>query len=97
MGHMGDLNLKIKTLEEFDRRCIGHFFSGFKGEITAACLPDHPVPVKKRKHTRTPVPVSICGPRIHPDHVQTYDEIQCPTGALEAMKGDEFMKALFRG
>ncbi|HPB32304.1 MAG TPA: cofactor-independent phosphoglycerate mutase [Candidatus Sumerlaeota bacterium] len=97
VGHMGDLNLKIKTLEEFDRRCIGHFFSRFKGEITAACLPDHPVPVKKRKHTRTPVPVSICGPRIHPDHVQTYDEIQCPTGALEAMKGDEFMKALFRG
>ncbi len=95
VGHMGDLALKIKTLEEFDRRCIGHFFEKFKGDITAAVLPDHPVPVKLRKHTRTPVPVSIRGPDITPDEIQEYNEITCPKGALGFMKGDEFMKTLF--
>ena len=95
VGHMGDLALKIKTLEEFDRRCIGHFFENFKADITAAVLPDHPVPVKLRKHTRTPVPVSICGPNITPDDIQEYNEIVCPGGALGFMKGDELMKRLF--
>lgn len=95
VGHMGDLELKIKTIEDFDRRCIGHFFKVYKGDITAAVLPDHPVPVKLRKHTRTPVPVSICGPLLKPDSVMRYDEIECPKGRLGAMKGDEFMKTLF--
>ncbi|MBN1900743.1 cofactor-independent phosphoglycerate mutase [Candidatus Sumerlaeota bacterium] len=95
VGHMGDLSLKIKTIEDFDRRCIGHFFKVFKGDLTAAVLPDHPVPVKLRKHTRTPVPVSMCGPGLEPDSIMQYDEIECPKGILGSLKGDELMKALF--
>ncbi|HOE64080.1 MAG TPA: cofactor-independent phosphoglycerate mutase [Candidatus Sumerlaeota bacterium] len=95
VGHMGDLPLKIKTIEDFDRRCVGHFMNNFKGSFRAAILPDHPVPVKKRKHTRTPVPVSLCGPGINRDEVQTYDEAACPKGALGLLKGDELMKKLF--
>lgn len=95
VGHMGKLELKIKTIEEFDRRCIGHFFKVFKGDITAAVLPDHPVPVKLRKHTRMPVPVSICGSLLKPDSVMHYNEIECPKGDLGALKGDELMNTLF--
>ena len=95
VGHMGDLSLKIKTIEDFDRRCIGHFFQCFKGEITAAVLPDHPVPVKLRKHTRTPVPVSLMSPGLKPDGVQYYNEKECVKGALGFMKGDELMKKIF--
>jgi len=97
VGHMGDLRLKIKTIEDFDHRCIGHFMNVFKGELTVAVLPDHPVPVEKRKHTRTPVPVSLCGSRFVPDNVMHYDEIECLNGTLGAMKGDELMKKIFEG
>lgn len=97
VGHMGDLPLKLKTLEEFDKRLVGHFLENFNGPLTCAVLPDHPVPVEKRKHTRTPVPVSLCGPGIAPDKVQTYDEIVCPEGSLGLMKGDDLMKTLFAG
>jgi 2,3-bisphosphoglycerate-independent phosphoglycerate mutase len=95
VGHMGDLNLKIKTLEDFDRRCVGHFLENYKGELTAAVLPDHPVPVMKRKHTRVPVPVSISGPAFKADDIMQYNEMDCPKGALGFMKGDELMKKLF--
>jgi len=95
VGHMGDLELKIKTIEEFDRRCIGYFLERFEGDLVAAVLPDHPVPVKLRKHTRTPVPVSICGPHIKPDPILEYNELECPKGDLGYMKGDELMKRIF--
>jgi len=95
VGHLGKLDLKIKAIEDFDRRCIGHFLKHFKGDLTSAVLPDHPVPVKKRKHTRTPVPVSICGPALKPDAVLMYDEVACLKGALGLMKGDQLMRRLF--
>ena len=95
VGHLGKLDLKIKAIEDFDRRCIGHFLKHFKGDITSAVLPDHPVPVKKRKHTRTPVPVSICGPTFNPDGILTFDEVACLKGALGLMKGDQLMRRLF--
>ena len=61
-------------------------------DITYAVLPDHPVPVHQRIHTRDPVPVSICGAHITPDACETYSERVAPTGSLGFMKGDELMR-----
>ena len=57
-------------------------------------LPDHPVPLRLGKHTRTPVPVAVYQPGEAPDAVQTYDEIAAPTGALGHLKGGELMDLL---
>lgn len=95
VGHLGQLDKKIKAIEDFDRRLIGRFLSKMKGEFSAAVLPDHPVPVKLRKHTRTPVPFAIMKPGVKPDSVLTYDESSCLKGDYGFLKGDQLLKALF--
>ncbi len=61
-GHEGDFELKVKCLEEIDRRIVGHILNKIN-EITddfkLAILPDHPTPVKIRTHTGDPVPYLI--------------------------------------
>ena len=60
-------------------------------------LPDHPVPLALGKHTRTPVPVAICGPGIEPDGVQVYSEVEAPAGDLGVLFGAELMEYLYPG
>ena len=50
------------------------------------------MPLHQRKHTRTPVPVAICGDHIKPDDVQVYSETAAPKGSLGFMNGEQFMR-----
>jgi 2,3-bisphosphoglycerate-independent phosphoglycerate mutase len=94
-SHMGDLKLKMKAIEDFDSQIVGPVMSALKGEDVAfAVLPDHPVPINLRKHTRTPVPVAICGPHIKKDQLDVYSESVVKDGSLGFMKNDELMKLL---
>ena len=94
-SHIGDLNLKIKAIEDFDSRIVGPVMKALAGQkITFAVLPDHPVPVKLRKHTRTPVPVAAMGPRITPDQTSCYCERCAPEGGLGHMCGDQLVRRL---
>lgn len=97
-GHMGDLELKLKAIEDIDKRLIGRVFEQLEGQdVTYAVLPDHPVPVHLRIHTRDPVPFSVCGPGIAADSVQTYSEVTAPQGAVGLLKGDELMRLVVDG
>ena len=92
-GHMGDVNLKMRAISDFENKIVAPVMRALEGKgYTFAVLPDHPVPVKIRKHTRTPVPVAICGPHIKPDSVMSYSERIAPQGSLGYMKGEEFMR-----
>ncbi len=92
-SHMGDLKLKMQAIKDFDSRIVGPVMSALKSkDVTFAVLPDHPVPVKLRKHTRTPVPFAICGGRIRPDSLKVYSETLAPGGGLGHLKGDELMR-----
>jgi 2,3-bisphosphoglycerate-independent phosphoglycerate mutase len=92
-GHMGDLKLKIKAIEDFDSRIVAPVMKALEGrDVNFAILPDHPVPVKQRKHTRTPVPVALCGPNIKPDSVGVYSEKAAQLGSLGLMKGEALMR-----
>ncbi len=94
-GHMGDLEKKLMAIEDFDRRLMGPVMEGLEGQdVTYAILPDHPVPIRLRSHTRTPVPFSVCGPGIEPDGVRTYGEHAGLLGSAGCLKGDELMKLL---
>ena len=95
VSHAQDAKLKIRTIEDFDQRLVGRVLAAVDPSVTLAVLPDHPVPVRTGKHTRTPVPVSIRRADWTPDGVQTYDEVVCAHGALGALKGREFMDLLF--
>ena len=92
-GHMGRLDLKLQAIGDIENRMIKRVMDALGEEgMTYAVLPDHPVPVHMRKHTRTPVPVSIWGPHITPDGIQHYSEQLAPGGGLGHMVGDEFMR-----
>ena len=83
----------MQAIKDFDSKIVGPVMSALEGEdITFAVLPDHPVPIKLRKHTRTPVPFAICGEHITPDSLKAYSETLAPKGSLGHFKGDGLMK-----
>ena len=94
-GHEGDIELKIKTIENLDQRVVKYIIeetAKLKYEVTIAILPDHPTPCELRTHTRKPVPFSIYKPGNKPDNVNIYDEFAVEKGAFGILKGDEFIK-----
>ena len=95
VSHEQNLKLKIKAIEDFDSRIIVPVMEAVGPEANYAVLPDHPVPVRLGKHTRIPVPVSVRMAGVAPDGIQAYSEIDCPRGALGAMKADGLMRMLF--
>ncbi|MBT3193598.1 MAG: cofactor-independent phosphoglycerate mutase [Verrucomicrobia bacterium] len=94
VSHAQDLELKIKAIEDFDKRVVRRVLDAIGPEIATAVLPDHPVPIATGKHTRTPVPVSVYQPGVEADTVQTFDEIACPTGSIGAIKNGDLMALL---
>lgn len=93
-GHEGNVELKIKTIENLDSRAVGPIYEAVKSwdePVAIAVLPDHPTPCKLRTHTAEPVPFLIWYPGIEPDKVQTYDEFSVKEGAYGLMKEDEFI------
>ena len=94
-GHARDLEMKIKCIEMLDSRIIVPVMAGIEKKGIAcqvAVLPDHPTPVSTGVHARDTVPVSIMGPGREPDGVDRYDEDAAESGALGAMKGEDFIR-----
>lgn len=93
-GHDGDLELKIKTIENLDRRIVQPIYKEVKTwnePVCIAVLPDHPTPVEIRTHINEPVPFLIWHPNIKPDSVEQYDEYSCMNGSYGLLKLNEFM------
>ena len=94
-SHLGDLKLKIQAIEEFDAKIVAPVLAALEGKgIRFAVLPDHPVPIKLRAHTTTPVPVAMMGPGIDVDGIESFSETLAPQGGLGYMSGDGLMKRL---
>lgn len=94
-GHEGDVDLKIKTIENLDSRAVGSIYEAVKDwdePVAIAVLPDHPTPCELRTHTKDPIPFLIWYPGIEADSVQTYDEVAACEGSYGLLKEDEFMK-----
>lgn len=95
-GHDGDLELKLTTIENLDKKIVGPIFkevSTWKDTpVSIAVLPDHPTPVEIRTHVNEPVPFLIWHPSIIPDGVRTYNEVSCVAGGYGMLCLDEFIK-----
>lgn len=95
-GHDGDLELKLTTIENLDKKIVGPIFkevSTWKDTpVSIAVLPDHPTPVEIRTHVNEPVPFLIWHPGIIPDGVRTYNEVSCVAGGYGMLRLDEFIK-----
>lgn len=99
-GHDGDLELKLKTIENLDSRIIKPVYEEIKtwkdNPVCMAILPDHPTPVEVRTHVKEPVPFIIWYDGITPDDVKTYDEVSCVNGSYGMLRLDEFMKTFMK-
>ena len=99
-GHDGDLELKLKTIENLDSRIIKPVYEEIKtwkdNPVCMAILPDHPTPVEVRTHVKEPVPFIIWYDGITPDDVKTYDEVSCVNGSYGMLRQDEFMKTFMK-
>ncbi len=93
-GHVRDYKLKVKTIEDLDKRLLGRIMGGIKEPCAIAILPDHPTPVKTGTHSREPVPFAIAAPNIKPDGVKVFDEESAKKGAYGVVEKDYLLSLL---
>jgi len=98
-GHERNLQLKIRCIEDLDRRLIQRVIEGVKAkgwDCTFAVLPDHPTPIALGNHSRDPVPVAIRFPHLAGDAVERYDEESVKRGSLGSLTGAQFIETFFQ-
>lgn len=61
MGHQGNVEGKIKAIEDFDEKVVGTVLEGIGslGEFRVVVLSDHPTPLSLKTHTGDPSPFAV--------------------------------------
>lgn len=94
-GHDGNLELKLKTIDYFDKRIVKPIYEEvncWNESVCIALLPDHPTPVEIRTHVAEPVPFAIWYRGIEADNVQVYDENSVVNGSFGLLRLTQFMQ-----
>ena len=93
-GHNGDLKNKIEAIEKIDREIIGPILNHFRDDpnVRILVLPDHPTPVKLRRHTSDPVGYVMSGKGIPTDGSLEYTETSTKNQGLKFKSGEELIK-----
>lgn len=75
-GHAGDVDLKVRAVEDFDREVVGPMLKGLEalGRFRVLLLPDHPTPISIRTHSPDPVPFAVFGHDVAPSGVPGFTE-----------------------
>lgn len=98
-GHDGDLDLKLKTIENLDKRIVEPILRELQTwdePVAVAILPDHPTPVEVRTHVDEPVPFAIWHRGMEPDAVERFSEVDCAAGAYGEIYLNQFMTELMK-
>ena len=93
-GHTRDYKLKVKTIEDLDKRLVGRILDAMSEPYAVAILPDHPTPIKIGTHSRDPVPFSIASPCLKPDGVKMFDEFSVRKGNYGLIEKDWLISLL---
>jgi 2,3-bisphosphoglycerate-independent phosphoglycerate mutase len=61
MGHEGNVEGKVKAIEDFDEKVVGTILKGIgsTGDFRVLVLSDHPTPLEKRTHVSDPSPFAV--------------------------------------
>ncbi len=100
-GHCGNLEFKIKAVEDLDKLVIGPVLRGMKerfGDFRLLLMPDHATPISERTHTSEPVPFIVYDSRRERRNTgATYDEsIASRQDIMVVEKGHSLMDYLIK-
>jgi len=73
-GHGGQIEEKIKAIEQIDEKMLPVFLGYAKDELRLLCLPDHPTPILTQTHAPEPVPFVLHGPGIGGNDASRFTE-----------------------
>ena len=96
-AHEGNVELKIRAIELFDRLIVGPVISGLSDiccKWRICVLPDHPTPISIRTHTGDAVPFAIMGYGIEPDEIGIFEEKAAKLGSYGVVDAAHLMDIL---
>lgn len=96
-GHGGNLEHKLKAIEDFDARVVGPIMAGIEkfGSYRILCTPDHPTPLRLKTHTDAPVPfILFSGETSENAGVAGYDEESAKSAGLVVEDGFRLMEMM---
>jgi 2,3-bisphosphoglycerate-independent phosphoglycerate mutase len=99
-SHSGNLEHKMKAIEDFDAQIVGPILEGVKkfDSYRVLCTPDHPTPVARMTHTSDPVPfVLYSGENLENPAIIGYDEDSAKATGFELKEGFRLMEMLLQG
>ena len=97
-GHLGDQEAKVEAIERIDEHIVGPLLEKLRGFDRWRILvaPDHPTPVGRRTHTRTPPPFCLAGEAVHAVLERPFSEEAAASGDLRIDPGHELMEYFLR-
>ncbi len=96
-GHSGDLENKIRAIEDLDSRLISQVRNDLESrtDFSISIMADHPTPIKVENHVGEPVPFAFCSTKDDKDNVDCFDEKSVRKGSVGTLDGFKFMDKLF--
>lgn len=98
MGHQGNVQNKVRSIENIDSYIIGPVAEKLKSageDFRMLILPDHPTPVRVRTHTPEPVPYMLYDSRKAENGMDTYDENTASQTGIRVEAGYTLIDHLF--
>lgn len=96
-AHKGDIEGKVRSIEEIDRYFFGPLLANLDMNNTIVVVTcDHTTSTEQRVHTADPVPLAISGAGIKPDGTVMFSEQTCATGALKQINALHLMPYLMK-
>ena len=96
-GHAGNLEMKIKAIEDIDKRVVGRLLNKLDSsghDYKIGIVADHPTPIKIKTHVSDPVPFAIYSEKIQSDNSSKYTEKEAKKGRYGLIQGSEFIGLL---
>lgn len=97
-GHHGDLEGKVRAIEEIDRQVVGPLLTGLEAageDYSILVMPDHPTPLAIKTHISDPVPYLLYRSTEQVDSgIDTYTENTAKSTGRYLERGFELMKHL---
>jgi 2,3-bisphosphoglycerate-independent phosphoglycerate mutase len=99
-SHIGDLNLKIKTIEDYDKKIISPLIEdillSWEEPIRLMLIVDHLTPISLRTHVAEATPFLLWGAQIEPDKANNFCERSSQLYGSFYKSGQELISKFFR-